>query len=55
MSAPSPIKAQAARSADKLGSAREAITYFRPMEDREDDHAPLSARLIRRMFIYTRR
>ena len=55
MSAPAPIKAPAARSADKLGSAREAITYFRPMEDREDDHAPLSARLIRRMFIYTRR
>jgi ATP-binding cassette subfamily B protein len=55
MSAPAPIKAQAARSADKLGSAREAITYFRPMEDREDDHAPLSARLIRRMFTYTRR
>ena len=55
MSAPSAIKPPAARSADKLGSAREAITYFRPMEDREDDHAPLSARLIRRMFTYTRR
>ena len=51
---PSSAKAQAARPADKLGSAREAITYFRPMEDREADHAPLSARLIRRMFTYTR-
>src|ERR1039457_6703752 len=55
MSVPSLIKPPAARSADKLGSAREAITYFRPMEDRDDDHAPLSARLIRRMFTYTRR
>ena len=35
--------------------AREAITYFRPMEDREADHAPLSAHLIRRLFAYTRR
>ncbi|HEY5912936.1 MAG TPA: ABC transporter ATP-binding protein [Verrucomicrobiae bacterium] len=33
---------------------REAITYFRPMEDREADHAPLSAHLIRRIFTYTR-
>jgi ATP-binding cassette, subfamily B, bacterial len=34
---------------------RESITYFRPMEDREADHAPLSAALIRRMFTYTHR
>ncbi|HVO71887.1 MAG TPA: ABC transporter ATP-binding protein, partial [Aggregatilineaceae bacterium] len=40
--------------ADRLGGAREAITYFRPMEDREADYAPLSARLIRRIFTYTR-
>lgn len=33
---------------------REAITFYRPMEDREADHAPLSAQLIRRMFAYTR-
>ena len=33
---------------------REAITYFRPMEDRENDWAPLSAQLIRRIFTYTR-
>ncbi len=36
------------------GHAREAITYFRPMEDREADWAPLSAQLIRRIFTYTR-
>ncbi|MGH7969988.1 MAG: ABC transporter transmembrane domain-containing protein, partial [Limisphaerales bacterium] len=34
--------------------AREAITFFRPMEDREADHAPLSARLIARIFTYSR-
>jgi ATP-binding cassette subfamily B protein len=34
---------------------REAITYFRPMdEDREADRAPLSAQLIGRIFTYTR-
>jgi ATP-binding cassette subfamily B protein len=44
-----------APTGDKLGSGREAITYFRPMEDREADHAPLSVQLIRRMFTYTRR
>lgn len=33
---------------------RESITYFRPMEDRDADWAPLSARLIRRIFTYTR-
>ena len=36
------------------GHDREAITYFRPMEEREADRAPLSASLIRRMFTYTR-
>ena len=35
-------------------NSREAITYFRPMEDREADWAPLSAHLIRRIFTYTR-
>ena len=34
--------------------AREAITYFRPMEEREADRAPLSGALIRRLFTYTR-
>jgi ATP-binding cassette subfamily B protein len=33
---------------------REAITFYRPMEDREADRAPLSAHLIRRIFEYTR-
>jgi ATP-binding cassette subfamily B protein len=35
-------------------SEREAITFYRPMEDREADRAPLSAQLIRRIFAYTR-
>ncbi|HTL15743.1 MAG TPA: ABC transporter ATP-binding protein [Patescibacteria group bacterium] len=37
-----------------LGTAeREAITFYRPMEDREADRAPLSAQLIGRIFTYT--
>jgi ATP-binding cassette subfamily B protein len=55
MSAPPTSKPPAASAADKLGSGREAITYFRPREEREADRAPLSAQLIRRMFTYTRR
>jgi ATP-binding cassette, subfamily B, bacterial len=55
MSAPLATKLATAPHSDKLGSGREAITYFRPMEDREADHAPLSVQLIRRMFTYTRR
>jgi ATP-binding cassette subfamily B protein len=55
MSAPSPTKVPGARAIDQLGTARESITYFRPMEEREADQAPLSAQLIRRMFTYTRR
>ena len=38
----------------KSSSDREAITFYRPMEDREADRAPLSAQLIRRLFVYTR-
>ena len=38
----------------QLSRDRESITYFRPMEDREADSAPLSAALIRRTFTYTR-
>lgn len=34
---------------------RESITYFHPMDDREADKAPLSLRLIRRIFTYTQR
>ena len=55
MSVPPTSKPMTATTADKLGTAREAITYFRPIEEREADHAPLSAELIRRMFTYTRR
>ena len=55
MSVPPTSKPMTATAADKLGTAREAITYFRPIEEREADHAPLSAELIRRMFTYTRR
>ncbi|PWU10592.1 MAG: ABC transporter ATP-binding protein [Verrucomicrobia bacterium] len=33
---------------------RHALTYFRPMEDREEDRAPLSLVVIRRIFSYTR-
>jgi ATP-binding cassette subfamily B protein len=54
MNAPASATPQTAQHASKLGSGREAITYFRPIEDREADHAPLSVRLIRRMFTYTR-
>ena len=35
-------------------SAREAITYYNPMEEREADQAPLQAKLIRRIFGYTK-
>ncbi|MCX6926303.1 MAG: ABC transporter ATP-binding protein, partial [Verrucomicrobia bacterium] len=55
MSAAPPTKPPLPHSIDKLGSARESITYFRPMEEREADHAPFSVHLIRRMFTYTRR
>jgi len=37
-----------------LHPAREAITFYPPMDDREADRAPLSAALIRRIFTYTR-
>jgi ATP-binding cassette subfamily B protein len=37
-----------------LASTRESITYFHPLDDREDDRAPLSARLIKRIFTYSR-
>jgi len=40
--------------ANVLDGAREAITYFQPMDDREADRAPLSMKLIRRLFTYTR-
>lgn len=36
------------------GSAREAITFFHPLDEREADRAPLSLHLIRRIAAYTR-
>jgi ATP-binding cassette, subfamily B, bacterial len=41
-------------SESQASQDREAITFYRPMEDREEDRAPLSAKLIRRIFTYTR-
>jgi ATP-binding cassette subfamily B protein len=38
----------------KVYSAREAITYYNPNEEREADRAPLQGTLIRRIFGYTR-
>jgi len=35
--------------------AREAITYYNALEEREADKAPLQAKLIRRIFSYTKR
>jgi ATP-binding cassette, subfamily B, multidrug efflux pump len=53
MSAPSNIKSPAAEIAKGDLSAREAITFYNPMEDREADQAPLQWPLIRRIFRYT--
>jgi ATP-binding cassette subfamily B protein len=39
---------------DGLENAREAITYFRNLEDREEDRAPLKLSIIRRIASYTR-
>ncbi|HEX5400109.1 MAG TPA: ABC transporter ATP-binding protein [Verrucomicrobiae bacterium] len=54
MSAPANIKSPAAGVAKDGFSAREAITYYNPMEEREADKAPLQLALIRRIFHYTR-
>jgi ABC-type multidrug transport system fused ATPase/permease subunit len=53
MSAPTNIKSQAARVAPDGLSAREALTFYNPMEEREADKAPLQLALIRRIFGYT--
>ena len=42
------------RAAKEDLSAREAITYYNPMEEREADKAPLQMKLIRRIFHYTK-
>ena len=54
MSAPSDIKSSAGNVAKGDPSAREAITYYNPMEEREADKAPLQSKLIRRIFRYTK-
>jgi ATP-binding cassette subfamily B protein len=54
MSAPSNIKSQTDNAAKGGISAREAITYYNPMEEREADKAPLQTALIRRIFHYTK-
>jgi len=53
MSTPTNIKSQAARVAPDSLSAREALTFYNPMEEREADKAPLQLALIRRIFRYT--
>jgi len=54
MSAPSNNKSRAGNADKGDLSAREAITYFNPMEEREADKAPLQMALIRRIFSYTK-
>jgi ATP-binding cassette subfamily B protein len=54
MSAPLNIKSSAGDIAKGDLSARESITYYNPMEEREADKAPLQMALIRRIFHYTR-
>jgi ATP-binding cassette subfamily B protein len=46
-------KKETAKSA-RVYSARESITYYNPNEERETERAPLQAKLIRRIFRYTR-
>src|SRR5208283_1890155 len=53
MSEPTNIKSQSQAVRDAQ-SAREAITYYNPMEEREADKAPLQMALIRRIFHYTK-
>ena len=47
-------KSPAPPEAKKVYSAREAITYYDPNEEREADRAPLQGRLIKRIFAYTK-
>ncbi|HLX95673.1 MAG TPA: ABC transporter ATP-binding protein, partial [Verrucomicrobiae bacterium] len=54
MSAPSNLKSSAGDTAKDNLSAREALTFYNPMEEREADKAPLQLALIRRIFWYTR-
>ena len=54
MSAPSNIKSPRPDATKDGLSAREAITYYNPMEEREADKAPLQWALIHRILNYTR-
>jgi len=54
MSAPATDRQVSRRIAKGDPSAREAITYYNPMEERDADKAPLQWYLIRRIFCYTR-
>ncbi len=54
MSAPSKNKSPASDIAKGDHSAREAITYYNPLEERDADKAPLQWKLIRRIFVYTK-
>jgi ABC-type multidrug transport system fused ATPase/permease subunit len=54
MSSPSDIKSSPGNVAKGDPSAREAITYYNPMEEREADKAPLQSKLIHRIFSYTK-
>jgi ATP-binding cassette subfamily B protein len=47
-------KSPAARVAKDDLSAREALTFYNPTEEREADEAPLQVALIRRIFRYTK-
>src|SRR3954454_11312601 len=48
-----PTDASAGSRVDNLDRAREAITYYRAVEEREEDRAPLSLKLIQRIATYT--
>ena len=54
MSTPANNPPAASRVAKGDPSARGAITFYNPQEEREADKAPLQARLIRRIFLYTK-
>src|SRR5580692_11197185 len=53
MTAPKEIKPPASNVAKGDASAREAITFYNPHEEREAEKAPLQWPLIRRIFRYT--
>jgi ATP-binding cassette subfamily B protein len=46
-------RSPAVKIGDGHPDPREAITFFLPMDDREADQAPLSMKLIRRIYTYT--